>query len=243
MDFGNLLSILKTSSRRIVAGSIAVLGLLGYLSGVQAASQSEDAGPYVVLLGAPGSGKTTHGDALGEKYDVPVLHAAELLEKEIRRALNYSGSPARKGAATRRAQRAQRTLDQLEDGELVDDETLNAFIASRISQPDCQNGFVIDGYPNSVAQADFLDLYLQDRGIDSLAVVYLDISDEVARARMQQRARTDDRQGFGEERLQQFRSNIEPILEFYDGEQLLRVDTTKEISAVDSEIVDFLGTP
>ena len=217
-----------------------MFGLLGVQSSLQAAPPGQTTGPFIVLLGAPASGKTTHGDYLGKKYNVPVVHAAEVLEKAIQRASSYAGSPARKQASLRRAQKARRALARLRDGQLADDETLNSFIASRISQDDCRNGFVIDGYPNSDEQADFLDSFLQDRNISALAVVYLDIPDEVALARMQKRGRVDDRKGFGKERLLQFRSNISAVLEFYDGAHLFTVDTTKEASAVDSEIVAFL---
>lgn len=192
------------------------------------------------MLGAPASGKTTQGNYLGKKYGVPVVHATDVLEKAIRRAATYAGPPNRKQGSLQRAEKARKALKLLQAGELVDDESLNGFIASRVSQDDCRNGFVIDGFPNTVDQAVFLDEYLAEHAVENLRVVYLDIPDDVSLARMQRRARTDDLRGFGKERLAQFRSNIKSVLEFYEGSQFLRVDGTKEIEAVSGEIAAFL---
>jgi adenylate kinase len=222
------------------AGAVALF-LLTALSGVsQPTPATGSKGPFVVLLGAPASGKTTQGNSLGKKYNVPVVHATDVLEKAIRRASSYAGPPNRRQGSLVRAQKARKALDRLRKGELVDDESLNGFVASRISQDDCRNGFVIDGFPNTVDQAVFLDEYLEEQGISNLRVVYLDIPDDVSLARMQRRGRTDDVRGFGKERLAQFRSNVASVLEFYKGAQFLSVDGTKEVAAVTSEIVAFL---
>lgn len=222
------------------AGAVAPFLLMALLGASQSTPTTESKGPFLVLLGAPAAGKTTQGDNLGVRYNVPVVHATDVLEKAIERASHYAGPPYRKEASMRRAQKARSALDRLEDGELVDDESLNGFVATRISQADCRNGFVIDGFPNTVEQAAFLDEYLQENGINNLRVVYLDVPDEVSLVRMQRRGRTDDRGGFGEERLAQFRSNIASVLEFYEGSHFLTVDGTKEVSTVASEIVAFL---
>ncbi len=210
-----------------------LLGVLGWPGRVSAAAPGDDLRHFVVLLGAPASGKTTHGDHLSLKYGVPLVRAAEVLERAIKVA-SFS-RPARGGRQPRRA------LFRLKQGKLVDDETLNGLITDHISQEYWRDGFIIDGYPNSVAQAGFLRDYLQDHGIDGLTVIYLDIPDEVALARMRERSRVDDKRGFGKERLRQFQSNISPLLEFYRGTQLLTVDTTKEESVVCQEIVEFIN--
>lgn len=235
-------STANRSWSRFFHGAAAVaLFLLVASSGVsQSAPPTDNKGPFVVLLGAPASGKTTQGNYLGKKYGVPVVHATDVLEKAIRRATTYAGPPKRKQGSLQRAEKARKALNLLQAGELVDDESLHGFIANRVSQDDCRNGFVIDGFPNTVDQAVFLDEFLEERGIDGLRVVYLDIPDEVSFARMQRRARTDDLRGFGKERLAQFRSNIKTVLEFYEGSQFVKVDGTKEVPAVSSEIVAFL---
>ena len=244
MNRKGILFRLAVSRRRVwlVAGSIGLSLLLGVPGSLRAAPQGQTPGPFIVLLGAPAAGKTLHGTSLGQKYNIPVVHATEILEREIRRASASVRNPSAKGIATRRAQRARSALVRLRNGGLADDEIMNGFIASRLSQDDCRNGFIIDGFPNSAEQADFLDSFLQSRNISDLAVIYLDIPDEVSLARMQQRGRVDDTRGFGEERLRQFRSSISALLEFYDDAELLTVSTLQDALQVHNEIVEFLET-
>ena len=187
-----------------------------------------DAGTHVVLIGAPAAGKTTIGTALAEKHGVPLVTMTTTLEEAIEKASRPTGSAARRRAHQTAAANAQKALNRLKDGELVGDAELNALVAARLSQEDCEGGFVLDGFPGSAEQAAFLDAFLEGRSVEQLTVVYLDVPDEVALARMKERGRADDRKGFGEERLRQFREGIAPILEFYEGPDLHVVDSSGE---------------
>lgn len=226
-------------SRRVALRNGAALVILAALGLPGAMNAQAGKGPYVVLLGAPGAGKSTHAAYISKQYGVPVVDAAGVLEDAIEDASKYTSSP-QKNAAVERIQKARRALASLRQGELVNDENLNGMVASRISQADARDGFVIDGYPNTSEQAVFLDSYLSGQKNDKLVVIYLDIPDEVALARMRERARTDDVQGFGKERLDQFRTTIGEVLSFYEGGKLLKVDTTAPQADVQKEIDAFI---
>ena len=130
-----------------------------------------------------------------------MVNMGDVVAKEVERASARSVAGSRGGSARARS-RAQRSakmknaLERLEAGELVSDETFNAIVASRILQENSRNGFVLDGYPGSVAQAEFLDTLLDTVEFEPLTVIYLDIPDEVALERMKNRSRDDDKQAY-----------------------------------------------
>jgi len=228
----------------------AIVTLLGIISLPGNANASEQgvaksvrngARPFVILIGAPGSGKSSNGISISEKFGIPMVNMGDVVAKEVERASARSVAGSRGGSARARS-RAQRSarmrnaLEKLKAGELVSDETFNAIVASRILQENSRNGFVLDGYPGSVAQAEFLDTLLDTVEFEPLTVIYLDIPDEVALERMKERNRDDDKQGFGEERLRQFRASIAPILDYYKDEGLFTVDGTKPLYEVTREV-------
>lgn len=228
----------------------AMVALLGIISLPGNANASEQgvvesvpggARPFVILIGAPGAGKSSNGISISKQFGIPVVNMGDVVAKEVERASTRSVAGSRGGSARARS-RAQRStkmknaLERLKAGELVSDETFNAIVASRILQENSRNGFVLDGYPGSVAQAEFLDTLLDTVEFEPLTVIYLDIPDEVALERMQDRNRDDDKQGFGEERLRQFRANIAPILDYYKDEGLFTVDGTKPLYEVTREV-------
>jgi len=212
------------------------------------ATAEEGTGPYLVLIGAPKAGKTSSGKYISKNHGVPTINVMKVMQDEIAKASEAkspSGSQKpgsrRSNAWNERNKSMKAALKKLENGALVADDVLNASVLSRLLQEDCKNGFVLDGYPGSVEQAAYLDGLLATLGVDSLKVIFLDIPDEVAMERMAERGRADDKGGFAETRLALFRSNIGPILEFYEGDSLYVVDANKDRSEVRAEIDRILG--
>ena len=111
--------------------------------------------------------------------------------------------------------------------------------ASRLSESDALGGFVIVAYPNTAEQAVFLDGYSESHNIDNLIVIFLDIPDDIALLRMRERGRAEYRQGFGQARLDLFRTEIAEVLAFYEG-SVLTVDATKPQPEVDAAIDAFI---
>jgi adenylate kinase len=169
----------------------------------------------------------------------------DVLEREATRASRLRLSPPhghgkaihrRRQAREDRARRVEAALKKLTAGELVTDREFNAVVAGRLLESDCRNGFILDGFPASADQAEFLDTLLDPKTADLLTVIYLDLPDDVALARMEERARADDKRGFGEERLRQFRANIASVLDYYKEDGLFTVDATQKLEAVEREV-------
>jgi len=113
----------------------------------------------IVLLGAPGSGKGTQAKRLVERHGIPQISTGDLL-----RAQRAAGTPL--------GQRAQAAMDA---GKLVDDEIVLGMIRERLSEADTQNGFILDGFPRNIAQAQALDTLLRELGKPLDAVVQLEV--------------------------------------------------------------------
>lgn len=121
-----------------------------------------------ILLGAPGSGKGTQGTTLSELYRIPTISTGDLLRGEM-------------GAGTALGLQAKSVIAA---GELVSDDFVNTLVASRIERDDCRAGFLLDGYPRSRAQAEFLDNLLAERGLSELTVIHLDVPLDLLKKRM-----------------------------------------------------------
>jgi adenylate kinase len=109
----------------------------------------------IVLLGPPGAGKGTQAARLAERFGIPTLSTGDML-----RAAVLAGTPV--------GLKAKETMDR---GELVSDELVVEIISDRIGKPDAKRGFILDGFPRTVAQAGALDVVLTARGLELDAVI------------------------------------------------------------------------
>jgi adenylate kinase len=208
----------------------------------------ETSGPFLVLIGPPAAGKTTNGNYISEKYGIPTIDVRKVLQDEIAKASETkrppgSGKPGsrRSNAWSERQRSMNEAIKKLDKGELVKDDVLNTSVLMRLVEDDCKNGFVLDGYPGSVEQAVYLDGLLAAQSVDSLQVILLDISDEFALEKMAKRGRPKDKGGFAEKRLELFRENIGPVIDYYQGDALHVIDASKDLATVQTEIDRVLG--
>jgi adenylate kinase len=138
--------------------------------------------------------------------------------------------------------------DVMARGELVPDEVVVQIISERVEQPDCKNGFILDGFPRTVAQAEALDALLHEKGMDLDGVVELAVDDAVLIERIEKRARetvggprADDNAESLKKRLDVYHAQTAPLIAFYKGKGNLRsVDGMADIEDVTKQIISVL---
>ena len=163
----------------------------------------------LVLLGPPGAGKGTQAQRLVSKYRIVQLSTGDML-----RAAGAAGTPV--------GLRAKAKMDR---GELVPDDVVVAIIADRIDRPDAKNGFVLDGFPRTVAQAEALDRLLAERSLKLDAVIELAVDEGMLLKRIEKRVaemtargetvRSDDNPEVLKGRLAAYRAQTAPLSYYY----------------------------
>ena len=210
------------------------------------ATADSDDGKFIVVLGAPGSGKSANSKWMSEAYDIPWINLRDVVyaevQKEARKQGRSSASTAshKRGANTqKRHENTRKALEKLIAGELVSDDSLNAFVASQVLSGKASKGFILDSYPVTPEQASFLDSILDARNIEGLQVIYLDVSDEVALKRLKAKGKAKFKRSFAQERIDAFKSLIGPVVYYY-GDALQTIDANKDPSAVTAAIAAVL---
>lgn len=184
----------------------------------------------LVLLGPPGSGKGTQATRLKDELQIPHISTGDLLRAEV-----AAGSEL--GLAAK---------EVMARGELVSDEILLGMIRSRLSREDVANGFILDGYPRNVAQANALEALLADINQPLQAVVQLDVANELLVERIAGRAKAEGREDDNPEsvrkRLQVYSDSTAPVIGFYEGRgSLAKVDGVGSLDEVFARIMAALG--
>ena len=190
----------------------------------------------LVLFGAPGAGKGTQAQRLVEKHGIVQLSTGEMLRAAVR-----AGTPV-----------GRRAKDIMDHGGLVPDEVVIAIVSDRIDEPDAHNGFVLDGFPRTVAQAQALDAMLTQKGATLDAVIKLKVDESILLKRITTRVaemkargeavRADDNATALQKRLHAYRAQTAPVIDYYAKKGLLHsVDGMAAIAAV-TEAIDAVLT-
>jgi adenylate kinase len=179
----------------------------------------------LVLLGPPGAGKGTQAIKLSEKLGVPQISTGDLFRKNI-----SEGTPL--------GVEAKRYLDA---GDLVPSELTNKLVEDRIEQPDAADGFILDGYPRSVEQARALDEMLKNHNTKLDAVLEFAVSEAELFERLKSRGRADDTEEVIHNRMQVYRDETEPLLEYYSSNNLQTVDAVGALDEVFARALLALG--
>jgi adenylate kinase len=190
----------------------------------------------LILLGPPGCGKGTQSQRLTDKYGIVPLSTGEMLRAAVK-----AGTPV--GVKAR---------DIMARGELVPDEVVVAIVADRIEQPDARNGFILDGFPRTVPQAEALERMLAQKGIKLDAAIELKVDEGILHQRIAKRVadmkargealRADDNPETLEKRVHAYRVQTAPLVSYYGDHGLLRtVDGMAPIAEVSAAIDRILG--
>jgi adenylate kinase len=182
----------------------------------------------LIFLGPPGAGKGTQAQRIEETYEIPQLSTGDMLRAAV-------------AAETEIGLKAK---DIMARGDLVPDAVVVGIIADRIEQDDCVKGFILDGFPRNVAQAEALDVMLSEKSINIDAVIELAVDPEVLIGRILKRAeesadgpRQDDTEEALQHRLQVYEEQTAPVADFYAGKGILRtLDGMQEMDEVTVQI-------
>lgn len=183
-------------------------------------------GSRVVLLGPPGAGKGTQAQVLGKHLGVPAISTGDML----REAVANSSELGRKVESI------------MTSGSLVDDATMAQVVRERLARPDARTGFLLDGYPRTLTQAETLAGILREAGrqLDAVLLVYVP-EDELVR-RTLSRGRADDKEGVIRERLKVYREKTAPLIGYYRERGLLReIDGNRPVEDVTAGMLGVFG--
>ena len=205
----------------------------------------------IVLLGAPGAGKGTQGQKLVEEYGIAHISTGDLLRAAVK-AQSELGKKAK---------------EYMDAGQLVPDQLVIDLVKERLAQPDAQKGFMLDGFPRNIAQAETLDGELKDMGVELDAALLVDVPFDVIVERLSSRRtcracgytapagtdtcprcggemyqRDDDKPETISKRLDTYQSQTQSLIDYYKGHGILKaVDGNRAVDEVYVDVKKVLG--
>ena len=186
----------------------------------------------IILLGPPGSGKGTQANFIQNKFSIPHLSTGDILRQSVKNETDLGN----------------KVKNIMAKGELVSDDLVLDVIKERVSQSDCNLGFILDGYPRNITQAESLNIVLKDidRNIDR--ILFLDVDFEVLESRIESRSkennkekRADDTSEVLIKRLDEYKAQTAPLGEYYsNNKKFKKINGMNTISEVSLDIENFL---
>jgi len=185
----------------------------------------------LIIMGPPGAGKGTQAARIAERFSIPAISTGDIFRRNL-----SEGTPL-----------GEQAKQYMEAGEYVPDEVTNAMVADRLAQPDATGGWLLDGYPRTLAQVHELDRMLADTDASLDAVLELVVDSEVVVDRLLKRAeiegRADDNAETIRRRMQVYVAETAPLTAEYAGRDLLRqVDGLGTMDEVTERIFAALST-
>ena len=175
----------------------------------------------LIFLGPPGAGKGTQAVSLSKQCSVPHVSTGDIL----------------RAAVSNQTALGKQAKSYMSAGELVPDELILNLIRERLQQADANSGWILDGFPRNVAQANFLEELLKEITQPCEAVLNLEVPDEVIVTRLVSRGRNDDKEDVIRHRLTVYHQQTAPLIDFYRNRQLLiSVDGNRPMDEVSGEL-------
>lgn len=181
----------------------------------------------LIIMGPPGAGKGTQASRVAEKYDIPAISTGDIFRSNIK---NHT-------------ELGQKVEAILAAGGYVPDEVTNEIVRDRLTWDDAEHGWLLDGYPRTTGQVDFLDTVLGEASVDG--VIELTVDEDAVVGRLLKRAETDGRSDDTEEVIRErqaiYRAETAPLLATYGARGLVvQVDGMGEVDAVTTRLVEAI---
>lgn len=175
----------------------------------------------LIFFGPPGAGKGTQAKTLSQECGIPHIATGDILRNAI----------------AQQTEIGQKAQSYVNNGDLVPDEVLAELVRDRLQQPDAQVGWILDGFPRTLNQAEFLDELLSELNSAYDLVIYLDVPDDILIQRLLGRGRKDDTKDTIRHRLDVFHGQTEPLIQFYQKQNhFLQVDGNQPLAQVTERI-------
>jgi adenylate kinase len=183
----------------------------------------------IILMGPPGAGKGTQASVVAEHFGIPAISTGDIFRANV----------------SNDTELGRKAKEYMDAGEYVPDEVTNLMVRNRIDEPDAEPGFLLDGYPRTVAQVEELDGMIKHTGhaLDAVVVLTVEAEELVQRllARAQTDGRSDDTEDVIRRRQELYLEQTEPLIEVYrDRGLLIEVDGMGEVDEVSQRIFKAL---
>ena len=179
----------------------------------------------IILFGPPGCGKGTQATFISDSLSIPHLSTGEML----------------RSAVISKSEIGLKAKKIMESGGLVSDEIVFSIVKERIGKNDCENGFILDGFPRTVNQAEKLDLFLIDNyKLD--CVLRLKVDEEEIIKRLIERSREDDKPDIIKNRFKNYNAQTQPLIPYYEEKKILfNINGMQEVQNVSEDIKKVIG--
>ena len=185
----------------------------------------------IILFGAPGAGKGTQANYLIKEFDIIQISTGDMLRDSVKR----------------KTELGKKVETIMANGDLVPDDIIFSLISNRLNDNDIKNGFILDGFPRNLMQAQKLYEIMNDKNMNLDYVFHIDVDEKILTSRIENRAkqekitRKDDTSAVLIERLKVYNRETKPVLDYYYDQNILNVidgmGTIEEVSSSISKII------